>query len=523
MGLTITGIGFAVLLHADPEEVRSPLAARLMAPIPVLSGKEWVDQFTPTASILNVVLWAAVFYAISARWPRPIEILCGFAVKAAGHWKMLMLPLGFAASFAIYLLPLGQRSGGQQWRWFLREMLRLRQIYPDSLVRAEVALAAGTQLVGLGTILLVTFGRKTSRWLLPAPLALFVTLFVPRLVSEVIPTYYLSSKDTSPPKDLPVVCARAGRFEDLIQRPADVHIDEPWLVYGSLLEMPGCGMKRVDLHVPVSGDDFAGPGGRLLFVTTDEHQRRQWWYYGGPGSAQIRLQGGWNRILSSDGELVAWLDWSRRGGPPSQVVLSTPTGPLYANVELPPLKGWISLVTANPQANRIILRAVDVPEPGKWESGNDSFYEFGMDGRKHWGPWAPVEAATGDQNGLRLLPTGWIAWRSGHPNSLKVTQRIVWCVAKRCGSREVHKGRIIHSVDVDAEGRFIAVGEEARIGRLTGVVYVIDTANGTEVFRRYLSRYSRPVVRFPGRGFIAFSDELGESIGVFELPRSSGG
>jgi len=521
-GLTITGIGFAALLGADPEEVRAPLAVRLTAPVPALSGTEWVDQFTPLAWMLNVVLWTAVFCAILAPWPRPIETAHGLAVKIARRWRLLILPLAFAASFAIYLLPLGQPSAGQRWRWFLQGMFEVRRIYPNSLVLAETALAAGTQIAVFGVILWVVFGQRSIRFFSPVPLTLFVILLVPRLASVAIPTYCLSAKDTAPPMNLPIACTRAGRFDDRLQHPADVHMEEPWLEYGSLLEMPGCGRKLLDLH-PIWGG-FTGPGGKIVFVKQDDRQNFHWWYYGGAGSAEMRLRGPEDlrdRVLSSDGELVAWLDRSPQGAP--SVVLAAATGANYSIVNLPPLTGWVRLVTVNSRANRIILRAVDVPEPGRPSNGNDRFYEVGMDGRKHWGPWDPVGTATGDQHGLRLLATGWVAWKGGRPNSYKMTQRVVWCVARHCGSQEVHKGRILHSVDVEAEGRFIAIGESALLpfGQLTGVVYVIDTANSSEIFRHYLKKFSRPVVRFPQHGFIAYSDEIGDSISVFELPNGS--
>ena len=54
--------------------------------------------------------------------------------------------------------------------------------------------------------------------------------------------------------------------------------------------------------------------------------------------------------------------------------------------------------------------------------------------------------------------------------------------------------------------------------RLSGTVYVIDVETGSEVFRRYLKKESRPVVRFLQRGFFSYSDEIGDTISVFALP-----
>ena len=229
-----------------------------------------------------------------------------------------------------------------------------------------------------------------------------------------------------------------------------------------------------------------------------------------------------DHILSSDGEAVAWLDWDReRPAPPSQMIMSSLAGKRVAAVRLPPLSGRVRLLTVNRPGDRIILRTI--PEPGRPSSpAGHGYYEIGFDGRKHWGPWNPVDAAFAERDGLRLVTGGWVVWNAGHRSSMRGTQKIAWCVAKRCGGRSAHKGREIHSVDVDADGRFIAVAERALLpaGRLSGTVYVIDVQAGSEVFRRYLKKGSRPVVRLLQRGFFAYSDEIGESISVFALPKT---
>lgn len=123
----------------------------------------------------------------------------------------------------------------------------------------------------------------------------------------------------------------------------------------------------------------------------------------------------------------------------------------------------------------------------------DGYYEIGFDGRKHWGPWNPVGRSFAEKDGLRLHD--------------------------RLGGLEPRS--LIQSVDVDADGRFIAVAEKALLpfGSLLGTVYVIDIETRCEVFRRYLKKGSRAVVQLPGRGFFGYSDEADDSIGVFALPR----
>lgn len=236
-GLVLTGAGFIILLHADPDEIHAPLAVKVFAPFPVLSGDSWVDQFNPVAWVLNFVFWTTVVYAFLGPVPSVKRLFYESRVKLAANWRLLMLPVIVAASFGVYLIKVGPPTE-QRWRWFLRDMFRFRDIYSSSVVLAETALAAVTQLAALATMLWVLFGRRAWRFLLPAPLVFFVFLAVPRLVSVEIPIFCLSSRDTAPSKELPAVCRCAGRFEDMIQQPVDVHMDEPWLVNRALLQAP---------------------------------------------------------------------------------------------------------------------------------------------------------------------------------------------------------------------------------------------------------------------------------------------
>jgi hypothetical protein len=190
-----------------------------------MSGHEWVDQFSPIAWLLNVLLWTVVAYAVLGPPPSAKRLLHGSLSILAARWRFLVLPIIFAASFAVYLIPLAPPAA-TQWRWFLRDLFRIRSVYPSSLVFAEAAFAAGTQLLALAAMLWVLFGRRAARFLLLAPLLLFLFFAVPRLVSVEIPIYCLSSRDTAPSKELPAVCTCAGRFEDKIQQPVDVHMDE---------------------------------------------------------------------------------------------------------------------------------------------------------------------------------------------------------------------------------------------------------------------------------------------------------
>ena len=54
----------------------------------------------------------------------------------------------------------------------------------------------------------------------------------------------------------------------------------------------------------------------------------------------------------------------------------------------------------------------------------------------------------------------------------------------------------------------MSVGTSLNIGKAQDAVYVLSSADGREVFRKYLPPYSRSPVAFVDGGFLAYS-ELG--------------
>ena len=214
----------------------------------------------------------------------------------------------------------------------------MRSIYPTSLLLAEAGFAVGVQIIVICAMAWILFGKSLLRFLPPVPLILLVIFLVPRLVSQGIPIYLLTSPDTAPPRELPLVCKCDGRFEDIARNPVDVHMDEPWLVYGALFEASDCRRKQLDLKVPIFGEDFAMPGGSIIYAKPDERQHYEWWFYGGLGSTEKRLtvpEDQRDRILSSDGESIAWLDWEQgTRGPPTRVVLADLAGKTVSAVRL---------------------------------------------------------------------------------------------------------------------------------------------------------------------------------------------
>ena len=101
VGLVLTGIGFIILLRADPDEAGAPVAVKILAPVPVMSGHEWVDQFSPIAWLINLLLWTIVAYAVLGQPPSARRLLSQARTVLAEKWRLLLLPVIIAASFGV--------------------------------------------------------------------------------------------------------------------------------------------------------------------------------------------------------------------------------------------------------------------------------------------------------------------------------------------------------------------------------------------------------------------------------------
>ena len=82
---------------------------------------------------------------------------------------------------------------------------------------------------------------------------------------------------------------------------------------------------------------------------------------------------------------------------------------------------------------------------------------------------------------------------------------MAWSLPQGDGLYEIPKGRSVTAVSVHPAGRYIAVSVTGTlsIGSVRDAVFVIRVADGAEVWRRYLNRYTRSQVAFLGTGHLA--------------------
>ena len=111
-------------------------------------------------------------------------------------------------------------------------------------------------------------------------------------------------------------------------------------------------------------------------------------------------------------------------------------------------------------------------------------------------------------NNLRRIPNGWVAWDTYRDDDERY--RIVWSLNGAMRVREVPKGRGISSVAVHPEGRLIAVSTSPvlNLGGISDSVFILNTADGRDLFYRQLPAYSRVRFAFVGPDHLAMSPSL---------------
>jgi len=147
-----------------------------------------------------------------------------------------------------------------------------------------------------------------------------------------------------------------------------------------------------------------------------------------------------------------------------------------------------------------------------------AFHSVGLDGRTKGTPVEPAEFEHVGAN-IRLLDGGWVAWDGYQDNA---RYRVGWSLASGTGIYEIPKGRGIMAVSVAPDGRYIAVSVSGTlsIGSVEDSVRVVRVADGTEVWRRYMPRYTRSQVAFLGSGHLAVTlvHDADVRIDVLEVP-----
>ena len=410
------------------------------------------------------------------------------------------------ASFSVYAVPLV----GPHAVWLVGETLlhgTRRPGFDSAWLAAEVAAAAALQLA-TGAVAYWVFRRPRSArpviaLLVAAPTILAVTdwLFI-----VAIPTRFLVERETAAEHATwPIECRVPDRvlFNGGAPGPAwaiDSQGERAWL--------DGC---RVEALPPIARDPRSMPlaratSGRLL-VRRTARDGTDTWVWVDPGGVPVDLtppEARWPSysapLLSRDG---AWVVWTVRDGDAQ-----------------PPPQALLVRAMSGGDARRVPLRAVPLGSirPIDFDSrtgeitlavNERTFVAVGLEGAVRWGPLRPTEVEPLSMTFRRIGVDGWVAW-DGYRES--DAYRLAWSLPAGHGLHRLPKGRSIVGVDVDPSGELIALSMTGTVslGDIHDAVVVLRAADGAEVFRRFLPRYTRTAVAFVDGGRFAYSDWVGQ-------------
>jgi hypothetical protein len=424
--------------------------------------------------------------------------------KAAGF--------ALAASFSVYLIPLI----GPHAAWLLGEMLfRGGAERSPRWAATNFAVALAIQLA-VAVLFYWLFAKPGWRRAIPLLLAFPLAFLLAQPVFMVaIPTAFLEEPDLARENvSWKTLCSVPDVEQTQFHTASEI-----WVRYSqhpnqyAVLTMPDCRLARVTLpepHLSPGGKvDFmidvtsVIPGGRAVVRRWETGAgKASWWMVPGPESPLEPLPGEYAAnsapILSTDTAWTAWIERDR--------LFLRPRNP-NGKERVVDLSGL--------GLGSFVLRRVDVAseEIRLWQ--NDRLVIAGFDGKlKHEYP---------RPNGLRpqyntFLESGdhWLAWDAYRDADAYL---IEWSLPGGGGRHRVPLGRTIHDAAVDDAGKRIAVsvGTSLNIGKAQDAVYVLDAADGREVFRRYLPRYDRSPVAFLQGGYFAYSDLSG--VHVLRVPQ----
>jgi hypothetical protein len=422
----------------------------------------------------------------------------------------------FVLSFIAYLIPLFNVHAG-----LVPLGLTLVALAEPSAF--SLATLAGALAIQAIVFTLVYRALRGLRWrnllalIVAAPLLVYGANFA---MLYAIPLMVLVERDARPETgELAKVCSVPGVILAQVHSGADLGLEragEAWVIgqddrHRARLTMPGCRIDPVAAPKVGSTMDHVAPGGHLLFRSDDG----QLAHAGPDRTAPLAIAAPspgkyWNPILADDGRTLAWLD---------RQPLQTGPRPYRLNFLYLDGKGEETIALDLPPRDQFELIGADT-ERGRFTLARfrNAILVVDKDGRTVKGPVSP--AGIYDARwGFRWLDGGWVAW-DGYREEGR--SRIVWSLPAGKGEFDIPRGRNIESLAVDPGGRYIAVSIATglSIDSSNSAVFLLRTADGGELLRRYQPPSSRNRLAFLGADYLAMTRyENGQSfIDVYRVP-----
>jgi len=150
-----------------------------------------------------------------------------------------------------------------------------------------------------------------------------------------------------------------------------------------------------------------------------------------------------------------------------------------------------------------------------WKGIDGRLLSVGPDGKEQPAPRIP--AGVDPQSSTIVLSRhGTLAWDAYKEDG---NYTVAWSMDAGSGLRRIPRGSSIVAAAAHASGRYVAVSTSTTlsIGEVRDAVFIINAADGREVFRRFLPKYSRTNVVFLGSEYFAYSDA--NTVHVVRIPR----
>ena len=420
--------------------------------------------------------------------------------------------MAIGASFSIYLIPLIGSHGA----WLLGEkLLKSGTRMSVHWLETNIAVALVAQLLAAALLYWFFLGRGWRRGAVLPPVAIAVAMALNWAYLIAIPTMFLEEPDTAAEHvSWSMECSAPAAFQTNLRTGTEL-----WVRFSAVssdygvLTMPGCKVTAVSLPKPAFTSpatlEFlmdpisASAGGRAIAQMSQPREGRlSWWLTPGappkPNAALLPIEpppahsgSGGAPVLSTDGQWAAWLEAIPNTGPPvlDRVFLRALDSREHERI--------VDLSGLGPASYSVQKLDMKSGELLLWKT--DRLVSVGLDGRlrKEFGR----PGAAHPQSGTYIeMGENWLAWDAYREDGNYIVE---WWLPSGSGSHRVPLGRSIHSSSVDSRGKWIAVsvGTGLNIGSARDAVYVLSAADGHEVFRKYLPRFTRTPVAFLDGGF----------------------
>ncbi len=274
-----------------------------------------------------------------------------------------------------------------------------------------------------------------------------------------------------------------------------------------LLRMPGCSV------LPLQGGPLppgvhplaVRPGGARLAVSARFPEgRREWWYSPlpeiplGPAPPSDGGTVAGQPILSEDGTWAAWVQQKPGSGLQTWHAREL-RGAGMRSGDTSPLGAGAYEALGYDQKSGILTLARNGVE----------ILDVDTESGRIQGDPIRLGDVSSQPRAVRKLGNGWFAWDAYRDDA---PWRAVWSVGGRAGRYDADWSKLIAAAAVNPSGTYAALSLDTRFGRIPlggEAIVLVRLADGKEVFRKKLPRFTRSRVEFLGDRYLVWMEHGG--------------